>query len=445
MVDAGARSLRQLRQVDDVRRAGRRVDDRAEVDERVVPGGVLVADLRLLGRRPGCRAAGAGTACPCPPCSPSSSARAAVELAGEGRHRGRVDAALARRPGPARPCRPATKSAVDLAVALRLRVRAPGRRSARRSWAASCAPCRSTGRAARPCARSVCGEVRRRGGRAPGLVVALVLEVDHEDVRAPAAGSADGRATAAGAVATAPAHGAPATTTAAATARARSPPRRHQAGSIRRRERLLLQRSPLLRRLGAAAAWHGGPAATGGTVYVRAPSEAGCAKSRTSARLRACGVARGQRRQAPPPLDRLAAPRCGRRRRARPRRGGPAARSPAPAPGSRAAPCAGSASGAVPGGDVVEEAAPLVVVDHQQRPRPGRARASRRCRPASRNSSPARMSACGWSSPDVPDASSSNRGSTKETVGQRARLPQSARNCANGCGDRQVLRAPERE
>ena len=58
------------------------VDDRVEVDERVVAGGVLVGGGRLLGlvgradrrvarRSSRCRASGR---CPCPPCSPSRSA-----------------------------------------------------------------------------------------------------------------------------------------------------------------------------------------------------------------------------------------------------------------------------------------------------------------------------------------------------------------------------------
>ena len=74
--------LRERVEVDDVGLAARRVDDRVEVDEGVVPRCVLVADSRLLGvvrcadpaggRRSRSRATGR---CPCPPCRPSSSGR----------------------------------------------------------------------------------------------------------------------------------------------------------------------------------------------------------------------------------------------------------------------------------------------------------------------------------------------------------------------------------
>ena len=167
------------REVDVVGRAGRGVRDAVEVHERVVPRGVLVADLRPLGvvRRVG---VGVPTrrAHVLHVAAPGQALR--LELVGDGLHTRGVDAPVAygllRRDGPG-----LDEVRVDLAVTLRLRVRplaadlgdVVGQAVVRGAVVL---------REQLTLRGQGLGEVRRGRVRPEGLVVALVLEVHHEHV-----------------------------------------------------------------------------------------------------------------------------------------------------------------------------------------------------------------------------------------------------------------------
>ena len=155
----------QRRQRPDVRPAVRRAaGDGPEVDEGVVPGGVLGPRSSPAARGRARRAGGADTGASCPPCSrasrdrPCSAGRPAWRPSSGRRSR-------CRRPGPAR--RPAGSRGTRCTSGSRAGSHSPG--PARRSGPGSCrgcdVPCRGTGTAARPWrATSWRGRARRSCG-----------------------------------------------------------------------------------------------------------------------------------------------------------------------------------------------------------------------------------------------------------------------------------------